>query len=60
MVSASTFSSALFFGLSAYLTTVFAIDTVFLFFSGSGLLILLILRLQRKSPATEVRRDEVG
>lgn len=60
MVAASTFSSALFFGLSAYLTTVFAIDTVFLFFSGSGLLILLILRLQRKTPAAEVRRDEVG
>lgn len=60
MVAASTFSSALFFGLTAYLTTMFAIDTVFLFFSGSGLLILLILRLQRKSPATEVRRDEVG
>jgi len=60
MVAASTFSSALFFGLSAYLTTMFAINTVFLFFSGSGLLILLILRLQRKSPATEVRRDEVG
>ena len=48
MVAASTFSSALFFGLSAYLTTVFAIDTVFLFFSGSGLLVLLLLRLQRK------------
>ncbi len=60
MVAVSTFSSALFFGLSAYLTTMFAIDTVFLFFSGSGLLILLILRLQRKTPAAEVRRDEVG
>ncbi|WP_426355250.1 MFS transporter [Exiguobacterium sp. R-39] len=60
MVAASTFSSALFFGLSAYLTTVFAIDTVFLFFSGTGLLVLLLLRLQRKTPATEVRQDEVG
>jgi len=60
MVAASTFSSALFFGLSAYLTTVFAIDTVFLFFSGTGLLVLLLLRLQRKTSATEVRQDEVG
>lgn len=61
MVAASTLCSAICFGLSAYLTTVFAIDTVFVLFSGTGLLVAFwLIRLQRTAPAVEARRDEVG
>ncbi|RJP02462.1 MFS transporter [Exiguobacterium sp. RIT452] len=61
MVAASTLCSAICFGLSAYLTTLFAIDTVFVLFSGTGLLVAFwLIRLQRTAPAVEARRDEVG
>lgn len=61
MVAASTLCSAICFGLSAYLTTVFAIDTVFVLFSGTGLLVAFwLIRLQRTAPDVEARRDEVG
>lgn len=61
MVAASTLCSAICFGLSAYLTTVFAIDTVFVLFSGTGLLVAFwLIRLQRTVPDVEARRDEVG
>lgn len=61
MVAASTLCSAICFGLSAYLTTVFAIDTVFVLFSGTGLLVAFwLIRLQRTAPDVEARRDGVG
>lgn len=61
MVAASTLCSAICFGLSAYLTTLFAIDTVFVLFSGTGLLVAFwLIRLQRTAPVVEARRDEVG
>lgn len=61
MVAASTLCSAICFGLSAYLTTLFAIDTVFVLFSGTGLLVAFwLIRLQRTAPDVEARRDEVG
>ncbi|AFS70425.1 MFS transporter [Exiguobacterium antarcticum] len=61
MVAASTLCSAICFALSSYLTTMFAIETVFVLFSGTGLLAtVLLMRFKRTKTHDHVRRDEAG
>ena len=61
MVAASTACSALCYGLSSYLTSLFSISFVFLLFSLSGLVLTAIwLLIHRNVSFTEARQDKVG
>ena len=61
MVAASTACSALCYGLSSYLTSLFSVSFVFLLFSLSGLVLTAIwLRIHRNVSFTEARQDKVG
>ncbi|HAZ39715.1 MAG TPA: hypothetical protein DCY39_07535 [Exiguobacterium sp.] len=61
MVAASTACSALCYGLSSYLTSLFNISFVFLLFSLSGLVLTAIwLLIHRNVSFTEARQDKVG
>lgn len=61
MVAASTACSALCYGLSSYLTSLFSISFVFLLFALSGLVMTAIwLLIHRTVSFTEVRQDKVG
>jgi len=61
MVAASTACSALCYGLSSYLTSLFNISFVFLLFSLSGLMLTAIwLLIHRNVSFTEARQDKVG
>ncbi|WP_368915015.1 MFS transporter [Exiguobacterium acetylicum] len=61
MVAASTACSALCYGLSSYLTSLFSVSFVFLLFSLSGLVLTAIwLLIHRNVSFTEERQDKVG
>lgn len=61
MVATSTACSALCYGLSSYLTSLFNISFVFLLFSLSGLVLTAIwLLIHRNVSFTEARQDKVG
>jgi len=61
MVAASTACSALCYGLSSYLTSLFSISFVFLLFSLSGLVLTAIwLLIHRNVSFNEARQDKVG
>lgn len=61
MVAASTACSALCYGLSSYLTSLFSVSFVFLLFSLSGLVLTAIwLLIHRNVSFTEARQDKVG
>ncbi|WP_290750163.1 MFS transporter [Exiguobacterium sp. UBA3968] len=61
MVATSTACSALCYGLSSYLTSLFSISFVFLLFSLSGLVLTAIwLLIHRNVSFTEARQDKVG
>ncbi|MEK4647786.1 MFS transporter [Exiguobacterium sp. FSL W8-0210] len=61
MVAASTACSALCYGLSSYLTSLFSVSFVFLFFSLSGLIMTsILLLLHRTVSFAEERQDKVG
>ncbi|MGX9807815.1 MFS transporter [Exiguobacterium acetylicum] len=61
MVAASTACSALCYGLSSYLTSLFSISFVFLLFAVSGLVMTAIwLLIHRTVSFTEARQDKAG
>ncbi|MCY1691249.1 MFS transporter [Exiguobacterium sp. SL14] len=61
MVATSTACSAICYGLSSYLTSLFSISFVFLLFALSGLVMTTIwLLIHRTVSFTEVRQDKVG